>query len=195
MTNPTTPPDLEAQGAELIAYGSTEHGGAGPRAQARPRWTELSVWYLHNPGPGGKRWVSQSAGMTRISGEQERITRLPSGTLERALKLIDQNGELGVAVAETAREWAEDNRVTVENGRSGRLEFENDEAALTWLYGQPDQGHKGFASMLAKDMGIGESTARMQMANKRAVMVPLRSLLPFVDRAAFRRAREEAARG
>jgi hypothetical protein len=192
MTDNRIPPTLAQEGAERIAFGTTQREGI---MGGRTRWTEVAVYYLHNPGPGGKRWVGETVGRSSIPGEHDRSDRLRAGTLERALKLVDTSGPVGVIVAETAREWAEDNRVTIENDRGGALSFPDDAAALAWLYGQPDDGHSGFATMLARDTGMGESTVRMQLRTKpQSVKVPLRALLPFIDRAAFRRARE-AARG
>lgn len=195
MTQPTdTPPDVLAQGGELIAFASTENSGLVARTLGRSRWTELAVWFLHQPKMGGKRWYARTSGYSRVEGEHPRHTGLLSGSLERALKIIDQDADIGIAVAETAREWVEDNRVTIENARRGPVTFDSDAAALAWLYGEPDEGHEGFARMLARDTGAGESTIRMALAAGRDVKVPLRAFLPFIDRAAFRRARE-AARG
>lgn len=193
MNRPTETPDsVTEQGGELIAFASTKMTG-GVLSRARTRWTELAVWYLHNPRMGGKRWFARTSGYSLIEGEGARHTGLASGTLERALKLIDQTTDIGIATAETAREWAEDNRVTVQNGRGGAIRFPTDAEALEWLYGQPDEGHKGFVSMLAADTGAGESTIRAALAAGRDVKVPLRAFLPFIDRAAFRRARMGSA--
>lgn len=194
MTPTDTPADVTAQAGELIAFASTEFSGSKiAQALGRSRWTELAVWYLHKPKMGGKRWFARVSGYSRVEGEHARHTGLASGTLERALKLMDGQSDIGVATAETAREWAEDNRATVENGRGGAVAFDTDRDALAWLYGE-EAAHNGFPTMLAQDTGAGASTVRMQLAAGRPVMVPLRALLPFLDRAAFRRARE-AVRG
>lgn len=192
MTPTDTPPAVTEQGGELIAFASTQNSGFVANVLGRRRWTELAVWYLHQPKMGGKRWFARVSGYSREEGERTRHTGLASGTLERALKLIDGQSDIGVATAETAREWAEDNAATVANGAT--LRFDSDAAALAWLYGQPDEGHDGFARMLARDTGAGESTVRMALAAGHDVKVPLRAFLPYLDRAAFRRARE-AARG
>lgn len=187
MKRPTdTPAAVVDQDGQLIAFESTA------QAFGRARWTELAVWYLHNPGPGGKRWLARASGYSTREGERNRHTALCAGTLERALKVVDESTDIGVVVAETAREWSEDNAVTIANGKSGPVTFADDAAALAWLYGEPDEGHDGFARMLSRDTGAGESTIRMALAAGRDVKVPLRAFLPFLDRAAFRRARETA---
>lgn len=175
-----TPPELVDQRAQLIAYATTDDG-------ARDFWTELAVWYLHAPKPGSRPWFVRVSGMTRVEGKLPRHAGLASGTLERALKMIDQTSEVGILVAETAREWAEENRVTIENGRGQPVQFDSDDAALAWLYGKPE-GDRGLVSSLARDTGTGESTIRMQLKRDRPVMVPLRALLPFIDRNAWRAA-------
>jgi hypothetical protein len=174
--------------AILVAQGSTRQGD-------RPRWTEISVYYFPVPPIGGKRWMTETLGMTEVQGETTRRQMLRAGTLDRALKLIDESGDVGRIVAETAREWAEDNRLLIQAGEHKPFAEMTEEEALRWLYGQPDPGCRGFAQMLAKDMGVGESTIRMQLAGGKAVRVPLRAILPFVDREAFRRHRERQAEG
>lgn len=180
MTYPyETPPHLASQDAECIAWELTD--------DSRQRWVELSVWFLHDPKMGGKPWVTRSVGHTRVAGERTRVSELAAGTLERSLKLIDERGDIGVVVAERAREWAGEHPVAVQNARSGPVSFDSDREALAWLYGQPEF-FNGFPALLERDLGAGRSTARMQLADGRPVMVPLRAVLPFVDRDAFRRA-------
>lgn len=178
------------EGAERIAHASSERvGGFGPR---RDRWTEIGIWFDHSGGR--KPWLVEIAGMTRVEGETNRHTRFAAGTLERAIKFIDTDGSLGTLVAIDAHEWADAHRATIQNARGKAVSFADDAAALAWLYGQPDDGHTGYAKMLAQDTGAGESTVRMALAAGRDVKIPLRALLPFLDRDAFRRARE-ARRG
>jgi len=195
MTDKPTfiPDDIAAQKPELIAFATTARGG-GFRPH-KDRWTELSVYWLHAPRNPGRRWAAVSAGCSRNEGEGVRESSLIVGSLDRALNLIDQGNDLGVMVCETAREWADENRVTIQNARTGAVAFDTDRAALAWLYGE-ETASDAFPRLLERDMGAGRSAVRMQLKADRPVMVPLRMMLPFIDRKAFRAAIEqENARG
>jgi hypothetical protein len=176
------PPEIAAEGGELIAFASSH-------ACWRTNWTDIEVYYLHRPKMGSRPWLARVIGCSSIPGQKPLPSAIAAGTLERALKIVQQTGQIGVIAVETARQWADENRVTIENGRGKPVEFATDQEALEWLYGQPDAGLRGYEKMLARDTGAGESTIRMQMKGARPVMVPLRSLLPFIDRAAWRRAK------
>jgi hypothetical protein len=172
---------LDMTKAIRVAHGSTRHN--------RPRWTEIAIYYFLEPPLGGKRWLAEIKGVSTVPGEMDRRQTLRAGTLERALKIVDESGDVGRAVAETAREWAEDNRLLIEAGAGKPFSAKTDEEALAWLYGEAGalSGRNSLPARLARDLGIGESTVRMQIKNGTDVKVPLRSILPFVDREAFRR--------
>lgn len=91
--------DHESAKAELIGSASSEDPD-------RPRWTELKVWFLHNPPQRGRPWLSEVYGMSRVAGETPRIQRLNVGSLERALKLF-ADSDIGVVASEEARDWEE----------------------------------------------------------------------------------------
>lgn len=178
--------DLQRHGAQRIAFASSE-------TERSARWTELEVHYLHNPGPGGKRWAGVVKGCTAIEGERDKCVIMHAGTLERALKPIDDSA-IGIVVCETAREWLEDNRVMVENERGGVFMPATDREALEWLYGDIAEGDT-FPRLVERDLGAKKSTVRMQLGDGRDVMVPLRALIPFIDRNAFRAAIKGNDRG
>jgi len=68
-------------------------------------------------------------------------------------------------------------------------EFATDLEALQWLYGNPDAGY-GYPAMIERDFGVGESTTRAALKNGTPVKVPLRAVLKWFDREAFRRDRK-----
>jgi hypothetical protein len=63
---------------------------------------------------------------------------------------------------------------------------ETDEAALAWLYGETDRGKATFATMFARDFDMPARTVTAALKDGTGIRVPLRSILRFVDRAAFR---------
>lgn len=115
--------DHEAARAELIGSASSEYPD-------RPRWTELKVWFLHNPPQHGRPWLSEVYGCSRVAGETARIQRLNVGSLDRALKLF-ADSDIGVVASEEARDWEEQNvrgrvgDVTILNGGLENLLAEN----------------------------------------------------------------------
>jgi hypothetical protein len=178
--------DLPKHEAERIAFATSQ-------TYLSHRWTELEVHYLHNPGPGGKRWVAVVKGVTTYERETNKLTMLNAGTLERALKIISDT-DIGIAVCEAAREWAEWNAVTIENGKGRPFRPATDREALEWLYGDIAEGDT-FPRLVERDLGAKKSTVRMQLGDGRDVMVPLRALIPFIDRNAFRAAIKGNDRG
>lgn len=215
--------DHESAQAELIGSASSAEAG-------RPRWTELKVWYLHNPPQKGRRWLSEVYGMSSVAGETPRIQRLNVGSLERALKLFGDWGDLGVVASEEARDWEESKslakladieRIALPlDPKTWAIEHpilqpgdpvppvnverlfppivagelpESDPAALEWLYGETDGGKATFASMLAKDFDLAPRTVTTALAQGTDIRVPLRAVLPWFDRMAFRAARKDTS--
>lgn len=175
MTRPNDPMTICLDGADCIARASSEGDG-------RQRWTCLSVYMLPD-----RRYLAQSQGMSLVPGERTKTRRLASTSLERALKLFDDS-DLGVAVSETAREWAE-------SRAEGAPGVWTDREALARLYGENVQGakgrgDKGYAGMIAADFGVGESTVRAAIANDTPIKVPLAAVMPFLDLAKLSAARE-----
>lgn len=160
MPRPNDPMTLDLTDAQLVARASTEHDG-------RPRWTVLSVYRL------GDLFIAQSEGMSSIPGERTKTRRIASVKLERALKLFEES-DLGLAVAETAREWEE----TRNDPPRKPWKVYNDATALEELYGGPE---RSWAGKLAADFGVGESSVRMSLKNGTPVKVPLAMVMPFLD--------------
>lgn len=101
--------DPEAEQGELI--GSESSGDDG-----KQRWTELRVWYLHNPESAqkGRCWVAEARGCSNVPGEHTRIRQLRSGSLERALNLFDETDiDIGVIAREQALEWRDESRALI----------------------------------------------------------------------------------
>lgn len=181
--------------AERIAYADTKHLN-------RPRWSELSVFYLHGAPADGKRWLALSVGMSSIDGETTITDRLHSFGLESALELFDDN-TIGRKVKSEARDWRDHHEQ--QNGDAGHpvapagdapadpepFTGSDDEAALAWLFG-PGVSNRAVGEAL----GVGESTLRAQIKGN-GVRVPLLRLVPFINRAKFREsvAQEGAAAG
>lgn len=164
--------------ATIVATGTT-------KGWMRSRWTEITVYHFGDFAPGGKRWMSEVKGMSNVEGERTKTTRLGSSHLERCLKLIDDSG-IGIAVKEQAREWAEENgHVGTKPG--GQVIPDGERDALAWLMGVHADDLSVNAAAAA--LGVGESKVRMALREDRMVTVPLRYLLPFIDRDAFRAAR------
>jgi hypothetical protein len=176
---------IDLSGARCVAYASSEADGRG-------RWTMLAVYHHPQGAFGGKCWVSEIAAHSSREGERTKVRRLASASLERALSPIEDS-DLGIAVKAAAREYAEDHGLPLR--KPGRQVVpEGEREALAWLFGvEPGELSLNAA---AKALGKGESTMRQALAGGREVMVPLRALLPFIDREAFRAAVErETARG
>lgn len=63
----------------------------------------------------------------------------------------------------------------------------SDTEALAWLYGEVDSTPRAtFAAMLAKDFDLAPRTVTTALKENTPIRVPLRSILRFVDRGAFR---------
>lgn len=92
--------DLVQAKAERVAFATSQEPG-------RTNWTELAVYYLHQPPHTKRRWLSESIGRTVVEGQRDRVRRLNVGSLERALKLFTDT-DMGVVVSEQARDWAEE---------------------------------------------------------------------------------------
>lgn len=182
MTDPTK---IDLTDARRVAFASSETDGRG-------RWTVLAIYHHPQGAFGGKCWVSEIGAYSNRPGERTKIRRMASASLERALSPIEDS-DLGIAVKEAAREYAEDHGLPVR--KPGRQVVpEGEREALAWLFGcEPGDLSLNAA---AKALGKGESTMRQALAGGREVMVPIRALLPFIDREAFRAAVErETARG
>lgn len=181
----TDPSKIDLTDAHCVVFATSE-------PDRRSRWTEISVWHHPQGAFGGKCWISEIAACSAVEGERTKVRRLASASLERALSPIEDS-DLGIGVKEAAREYAEDHGLPLR--KPGRQVVpEGEREALAWLFGvEPGELSLNAA---AKALGKGESTMRQALAGGREVMVPLRALLPFIDREAFRAAVErETARG
>jgi len=167
----------EASGARLAALATSEGDGGF-------RWAELRVWFL----PGQRKcWLAESRGATCVEGERDKVRRLASAKLDRALKLFDDS-TLGSMVTEAAHEFAEDEGLPKFPSEGAP---DDDRKALAQLFGvQPDEMVSW--SVAARALGMGESSLRMAVKNGTDVRVPLRTIFPFIDRAAFQRAHVQA---
>ena len=169
--------------AQRVAYADTKHLG-------RPRWSELSVYYLPKPLTTGQRWVALSVGMSDREGEKPLVDKLVTFGLERALSLFDDS-PIGRQVKAEARDWAEHNFgddydaghpvAKLAGEAKPKFEGSTDLEALEWLFGDMPRAH------MAKALGLNESTLRQQITGK-GVRVSLLSVLPYIDRDAFRAA-------
>lgn len=165
------PFSIKTDDAAVAAFVSSEPAGGD-------RWTELTVFHW---GDGRKRpWMAEARGRSIREGERDRVSRLPAGTLERALKIFDDT-DMGIAVKEMAREFSE--------GLPVRGIPTDEREALAWLFGIPVDQLKLYAA--GKALDTGESTMRQALTAGREVRVPLRVLLPFINRAAFQAAQEK----
>lgn len=93
--------DIKLDNAIKIGFASSERDGY-------TRWVELSAYFLNDPKFRKKQWICEVKARSVEPGEVDRRRVLRAGTLDRALKLIDDT-ELGRIVHEEAREWQEDN--------------------------------------------------------------------------------------
>jgi len=160
------PFSISTDDAQRVAFVSSEPAGGD-------RWTELAVYYWSDGRP--RPWMTEARGRTTRDGERDRVSRLPAGSLERSLKIIDDT-DMGVAVKEMAREFAA--------GLDGVQRIPDGEReALAWLFGVPVDALSVNAA--GEALGVGESTMRAALAGGRPVKVSLRALLPFINRDAF----------
>jgi hypothetical protein len=200
---------MDAMHAEHIPLDkATRIAFASSKSDGFTRWTELAVYYLNMPEFGRKQWLSEAKGCSTEPGEVTKRRALQAGTLARALQLIDTGTDLGRIVQAEAEEWEEENfarpspeKVTVSQGPVHDVtvsviakyfdppSYETDLEALQWLYGNPDAGVT-WPRMIERDFGIGESTTRAALKNGTPVKVPLRAVLKWFDREAFRRDRK-----
>jgi hypothetical protein len=195
--------DPDTQQPERIAFASSEPDQLIQRNRPA-RWTELAVYYLHKPENPGRRWRAVVRGCSTYPHETTREEEITVGTLERALKLFDDKTQLGRSVIAQAGNWAEENIVTTVGearaigggGRCATLDpgFDGDDQgeALRWLYGEELNSAKP-QTLLARDFGVKESTARMQLGAGRPIMVPLTAALRYFNRPAFKKARGASA--
>jgi hypothetical protein len=166
------PNDIDLTNAQLAATATSEGDG-------RERFTVLNVWYVPDHS---RPWVAEALGVSTLPGEVTKTRRLASASLERAMRLLDDS-DLGVIVKEGAREWAQEHGAPVLP--RGGLSAACDREALALLFGVGIEAVSISAAAVAFNMG--ESTLRMSMKDGRDIRVPLRRLLPYLDRAAFRR--------
>jgi hypothetical protein len=152
---------------------------ASSRDDGRDRWSELRVYYL----PRERRcWLAQSEGHSIVPGETTKRRRIASSSLDRALKLFDDS-DLGVCVKESAFEYACEHQLP-RFPREGAPA--DDRKALAALFGVKE-GEMVSWKAAAAALGMGESSLRMAVKNGTDVRVPLRSIFPYLDRAAFQR--------
>lgn len=198
-------PDPISNQAIEIAFATSEPDPTLPGNAAiapRPaRWSEIAVYYDPAPVIPGKPWVSVVRGCSTYPGETLREEKLPAGTMERALKLVDPNSQLGRSVIGQAEEWAASRTETalqrLEAGVAGvealasqlaGFEGETDADALAWLYGD-ELDKLTPAKLLERDFGVVEGTVRAAQKAGREIKVPLAAVMRFFDREAFHRAR------
>lgn len=179
MTVAEQPINMER--AERVAYADTKHLG-------RERWSELSVYYLHEPTEDGKCWLAVSLGMSKRNGEKTLTDRLCTFNLEMALSLFDESA-IGRQVKAQARDWAmhRPSPAPAANGHS--FAGSSDEEALTWLFG-PSFSMRG----AAEAFNMNESTLRMALRNRTQVRIPIQIAARYFDRERFL-ADQKAARG
>lgn len=172
------PTEIDIDRGELVAFASSDTG--------RDRWSELAVYHFADRDYVGARpWLSVLRGCSRILGERTREQRLWVGSLERALKLFDQEATLGILVAETARDWAELTAAARQTEvRSAHVAIGSDRDALAHLYGT-DASALPPLTVMAGDLGVGESSIRMAMKRGTDVKVGLRAIAGFVPRGAL----------
>ncbi|QTH19679.1 hypothetical protein HRJ34_14990 [Rhizorhabdus wittichii] len=176
------PNDIDTSRAERIGFFSTYEEG-------KTHWTELAVWFLTEERWRRRPFLSELVGKSRIAGQVDKVQRISGGSFEKVVRLFDDTAPARAAIEE-ARNWLRDHGRDEVTGlpRSFALP-KTDEEALTWLYGQPDEGTT-LLRMLSRDFDIGESTIRAALKNGTPVKLPLLSVLRWFDREAFRRDRE-----
>lgn len=174
------PMHMSTTGATVAAMATSETEGA-------VRWTELRVF--HYSVPKIKRcWLAEVRAVSTVEGERDKVRRLASASLEKALTLFDDT-TLGRAAMAEAREWAEDMGLPMRT--DPQTPPTDPVEALGWLFGceRDDVNLRA----VGRTLGVGESTMRQAIAAGREIKVPLASLLPFVDRAGFQRSVAAAA--
>lgn len=187
---------IDMTGALSVASIATGTG----RAQ---RWTELEIFYLPGRYAGARGlprpWVLETRGMSKVPGEETRTRRVAVGSLERLLRIVGQDHYNGRVLADFANDWAREHRAILDADRAqhGAAPLPmpaTDTDALEWLYGQPDsaegRAQPTYASMFADDFGVARRTVETALQKGTDIRVPLRAILPFIDRAAFRASRE-----
>lgn len=169
---------VDLTGAELIGFASSEADGAD-------RWTEIRIYYQSDGWP---RFCAETIGRSRIAGEVDRKRRMPGGTLERALKLVDEETSLGLLAANEARDWRE--RELAPDIRAGqRFEGRTVTEALCWLFptridektGLPPLGDVA-ACLGVSRRSIERAIAAEEAGEEASLTVPLLDVIPFVDR-------------
>lgn len=165
--------NYDLSNAGCAAFVSSEEDG-------RARWSELSVWF--DPSLG-RPWIAEARGRSARDGERDKVRRLASANLEKALGLFDDT-DMGVIVKTNAREWAEERGVPQSPPRFTPTSYR--EAVAILMGCTVDEIS---ASAVGKALGIGESSVRMALQQGRELRVPLAAVFPFIDRAAFQRAR------
>lgn len=193
--------DIDTSAGELVAFVSTERPDAS-------RWTELSVIYL--PEASGRCFVAEVTGRSRVDGEAVRRRPIYVGSLERALKLFDEDSEATHALRLAAEDWMERNadrpkqdvlrlrqaeRGDAPAGTEGFSGQDGLDGALSWLY--PDGPSAGRAQRLETDFGVPRRTVDNALSQEgkgeqltgwaRAFLSALR----WFDRAAFHRSKGE----
>lgn len=176
------PNDIDTSRAERIGFFSTYEEG-------KTHWTELAVWFLTEERWRRRPFLSELVGKSTIPGQVDKVQRISGGSFEKVVRLFDDTAPARAAIEE-ARNWLRDHGRDEVTGlpRSFALP-KTDEEALTWLYGQPDEGTT-LLRMLSRDFDIGESTIRAALKNGTPVKLPLLSVLRWFDREAFRRDRQ-----
>lgn len=162
--------------AERVAFASSEGDG-------RERFTELAVYY--NPHMG-RPWIAEARGCSKVPGEVPKVRRLASANLDKALRLFDDS-DLGIIAKEEARETAEE-RGWPQMAENNRVSSDRDRLAFLMGVSSADLSINATAAAL----GVGESSLRMALKDGRELRIPLSTLFPFIDRAAFQRARTGA---
>lgn len=171
------PMNIDLSGARLAVVASNEGDG-------RERWTELRVY--HHPLLT-RAWIAEVVRISTVEGERETRRVMASASLERALRLFDDS-DIGIIAKETAREFADEECLPTCPPQMAPMD---DREALALLFGVEPGDLSVNAAAAA--FGIGESSLRMALKEGRDIRVPLAAVLPYIDRAAFQRARNEKA--
>lgn len=169
---------VDLAGAEVIGFASSEGDGAD-------RWTEIRVYYQPDGWP---RFCAETIGRSRIPGEVSRTRRMPGGTLERALKLVDEGTSLGLLAANEARDWRERNLAP--DIRAGqRFEGKTVTEALCWLFPNRIDERTGLPRLtdVAAYLGVSRRSIERAIAaeeegEQASLTVPLLDIIPLIDR-------------
>ena len=168
---------MDDPNCERIAHRSTR----GEGRFAKSRWAELSVYYMHQVAPGGRRWYAETTGKSSIDGETDRRNLFGADSLALALAHFDDTAPAR-AVKEQAQAWLADNHDTVERDRTG-FNGTTDAEAIDWLYGMKRPSLDAMRR-LSEDFGM------VKLAEG-TVMVPLAAAAVYIDLASFRWASEQ----